>query len=59
MKYLRSAHLLLYIFGLYPFLLSNPAAAQVTAGGLGTRVNGSAFGGCSSGRCAISDQDQT
>ena len=38
----------------YTFLLPNLAAAQVSAGGLKTRVNGSAFGTCSSGHCAIS-----
>ena len=29
------------------------AEAQITPGGLGSRVNGSAFGSCSAGRCAI------
>ena len=54
MKYLKLACFSLYIFGFYPLLLSNTAAAQVIAGGLGTRVNGSAFGSCTAGSCAIS-----
>ena len=54
MKYLKLTCLSLYILGFYPLLLTNTAAAQVTAGGLGTRVNGSAFGSCTAGSCAIS-----
>ena len=54
MKYLKLVCLLVYAFGLHTLLLSNTTTAQITAGGLGTRVNGSAFGSCTSGSCAIS-----
>jgi len=47
-------------FTVFTILLSPiPAAAQVSAGGLRTRVNGSAVGSCSTGQCAISGGRQS
>jgi len=45
--------LTLQLTAFYSLLLPNLAAAQVSAGGLRTRVNGSAFGTCISGQCTI------
>jgi hypothetical protein len=36
-----------------PFQLESVCLAQVSAGGLGTRVNGSAYGRCQAGTCAV------
>jgi CHAT domain-containing protein len=38
---------------LLPFLLGSAGFAQISAGGLGTRVNGSQFGSCRVGNCAV------
>lgn len=38
---------------LLPLLIVGDAQAQVAAGGLGTRVNGSVFGQCRAGSCAV------
>lgn len=38
---------------LIPFQLESVCLAQVRAGGLGTRVNGSAYGSCQTGTCAV------
>lgn len=38
---------------LLPFQLESASLAQVSAGGLGTRVNGSAYGRCQVGTCAV------
>jgi len=47
-------------FTVFTILLSPiPAAAQVSAGGLRTRVNGSAVGTCATGQCAISGGRQS
>jgi filamentous hemagglutinin family protein len=54
MKYQKMLCLQLNIFVLNACLLPNIAAAQIAAGGLGSRVNGSAYGSCTAGSCAIS-----
>jgi CHAT domain-containing protein len=36
-----------------PFSLGSAALSQVSAAGLGTRVNGSVFGRCQQGRCSV------
>jgi len=54
MKYQKILYLQLNAFVLYAYLLPNMAAAQIAAGGLGSRVNGSVYGSCTAGSCAIS-----
>ena len=54
MKYQKMLCLQLNIFVLHACLLPNSAAAQIAAGGLGSRVNGSVYGSCTAGSCAIS-----
>ena len=50
---LRCAGLLAALPVVLQCVLAAPAQAQVRAGGLGTRVNGSLFGNCGVGRCAV------
>jgi len=54
MKIIKLVALLIRIPAFFTFYLPDPTSAQVIPGGLNTRVNGSAFGACSSGHCAIS-----
>ena len=54
MKYKKILCLQLNLFVLHACLLPNSAAAQIAAGGLGSRVNGSVYGSCTAGSCAIS-----
>ncbi len=54
MKVLKLFAILIRFSALFAILLPDLASAQIIPGGLKTRVNGSAFGACSSGRCAIS-----
>jgi len=54
MKYKKMLCLQLNIFVLHACLLPNSASAQIEAGGLGSRVNGSVYGSCTVGSCAIS-----
>ena len=54
MKILKLAALSIRISAFFVIHLPDLASAQVIPGGLKTRVNGSAFGACSSGHCAIS-----
>jgi filamentous hemagglutinin family protein len=54
MKVLKLLGLSIHISGFFVINLSDFATAQVIPGGMKTRVNGSAFGACTSGNCAIS-----
>jgi filamentous hemagglutinin family protein len=54
MKTLKLLGLSIHILALFVIHLPDLATAQVMPGGMKTRVNGSAFGACTSGNCAIS-----
>jgi filamentous hemagglutinin family protein len=54
MKTLKLFGLSIHILAFFVIHLPDSATAQVMPGGLKTRVNGSAFGACTSGNCAIS-----
>ncbi|MCX5953646.1 MAG: CHAT domain-containing protein [Cyanobacteria bacterium] len=54
MKTLKLLGLSIHISAFFVIHLPDLASAQVMPGGLKTRVNGSAFGACASGNCAIS-----
>ena len=54
MKILKLLSLSIHISAFFVIHLSEFASAQVVPGGFKSRVNGSAFGACTSGNCAIS-----
>ena len=54
MKYQKILCWQLNILVLQACLLPNIAAAQISAGGFGSRVNGSVYGTCTAGSCAVS-----
>ncbi|MFN9942532.1 MAG: hypothetical protein ACK56I_23980, partial [bacterium] len=54
MKYQKILYWQLNILVLQACLLPNIAAAQISAGGFGSRVNGSVYGTCTAGSCAVS-----
>ena len=54
MKYQKILYWQLNMLVLQACLLPNIAAAQISAGGFGSRVNGSVYGSCTAGSCAIS-----
>ena len=54
MKTLKLLGLSIHISAFFVLHLPGLASAQVMPGGFKTRVNGSAFGACASGNCAIS-----
>jgi filamentous hemagglutinin family protein len=54
MKTLKLLGLSIHISAFFVIHLPGLASAQVMPGGFKTRVNGSAFGACASGNCAIS-----
>ena len=54
MKTSKIPTVFIQIVAIYVLLLPNQASAQLASGGLKTRVNGSTYGTCTSGICAIS-----